>query len=119
MKTWWDFLGVIILALVVPLLIAVAPTVEINGKFLGGGVVRQWVINNASNFLPVETANFFVSKFENATAIGEAFLFLPFAVNISAALLLIIFCIGNVIINVQNFISTSKFQSQRKKAKGI
>jgi len=118
MKTWWNYVGLIVMAIIVPFIIGLIPTFEFNGKIFGGGPIRQYIVNHIATYLPPSTANELIAQFMNGTTQDEIILYLPIAFNISAITLIIAFCFGTVLIEINNFIKNSIYKSERQKAKG-
>jgi hypothetical protein len=118
MKTWWDYLGLMIFLFLLPIIAGILPTFEKFDKFWGGGVVREYFINLLAGRLPDDKAAILVQKFNESGVGGEILLYLPIALNISLITLFIGYLIGFVSIEVNNFIRTNVYQSKRQKAKG-
>ena len=119
MKTWWNYGFLIVLAIIVPFLIGVLPTIQVKSVYLGGGPVRQFAVNAVAQRLPPDVGNKMVNYFMAGTPVDEMLLYLPIAFNVSAFTLLFVFCFGTVAIETSNFIKNRVYQSQRQKAKGI
>ena len=117
MKTWWNLLPAIVLAIVIPFLIGILPTIEVNNKHLGGGPIRQYFINIVAGNISPEKSAHLVELFENATVSGEIGLYLPIALNMSLASLLFMYCIGYTVIEGSNYIKNNIYNSQRSRAK--
>jgi hypothetical protein len=118
MKTWWDFYPVMILAVALPFLIGLAPTFEFASMTIGGGLVRQYGVNQVASFLPLEAGQTYVDAFMAAGYGGEVLLFLPIALNVSAVMAAITFAVFSGVIGLGNWVKRSELDSQRKASKG-
>ncbi len=118
MKTWWNYVYLIVIAMALPLFAGLLPTWEYKGKYFGGGIAREYAINFVAEYLPNEKATLLIEKFMSGTTSTEIMLYLPIAINVSAVALIIVYCVGTILITVNNLITNSIYQSKRQKAKG-
>ena len=118
MKTWWDYYPVMILAVAGPLLAGAAPTFVVGSNPVGGGVIRQFGINQVAELLPLPVGQAYVDAFMGAGYGGEVLLFLPVAVNVAAMLAMLVYVAFSAVIRVGNWMKRSEFDSQRKASKG-
>ena len=116
MKTWWDFAGLFFLALLIPL-VGFLPTFSFNGKMYGGGIIRQYLVNQIIPIMQPEKARILADYFLSANYWQEAIVYLPIAINFIAILFLTIYCFGSISIQISNFIHRDKYQRQRDSIK--
>jgi len=117
-KTWWDYYPAMLMGLVLPLLAILLPTGQLKGHVVGGGPVRQTLINAVSKYLPVDAAGRYVEAFNQATVGGEVVLALPVALNISAVVVAFLFVVLSGVMGLSNWMKRGEFSSQRKASKG-
>ncbi|MBL4706771.1 MAG: hypothetical protein JKY54_19735 [Flavobacteriales bacterium] len=118
MKTWWNYAFLIVIAIAAPFVAGLLPTYQYKGNYIGGGPIRQFFINHVADMLPSDKAQNLVDMFMASSAMGEYLIYLPIALNISMILLIILFAIGTLLIEGNNFVKNSIYQSKRKRAKG-
>lgn len=118
MKTWWNYLYLVVLAIILPFIAGLLPTVQLKGKYVGGGPTREYFVNLVASILPPEKADILINHFMQASIVKEILLYLPIAINLSAIALLIVYALGTISIEVNNYVKTSIYKSQRQKAKG-
>lgn len=119
MKTWWDYVGLLIFLYLLPFIAGVLPTFERFGRFWGGGPIREFFINFVATRLPQNKAEILVRKFSESTTMGEIIIYFPIALNISLITLFVGYLIGFTSIEMNNYIRTNVYKSKRQKAKGI
>ena len=117
MKTYWDYLPAFVIVFMLPFLVGAVPTVELNNHFLGGGPVRQYVINLVCEWLPVETSHQMVTAFMQANAWGEYAIYAPIALNMSLVLMWCTALAAYSHVSAHNWFFHQKYQSTRKAAK--
>ena len=124
MKTWWDFAPAIVIALFAPLVVLALPTIFVSIPYfggdhhLGGGPIRQWLVNYLAALMPSATATRYVDAFNQANYMGECLLVLPVALNVSAALLVVVYATSSAQIYIGNKAKNRIYQSKRKASKG-
>lgn len=118
MKTWWDYYPVMLLALLLPFLVLLVPTGTIKGHIIGGGPVRQAMVNSVSKVLPPTSAEAYIEAFNTASVSKEVVLSLPVALNLSGALVVFFFLVLSSVMGFQNWMKRGEYSSQRKASKG-
>ena len=115
MLTWfrlWPFLvlPVFILSLLISL-----PMFEVRHQFLGGALVRQWLLNHTLlPVLPDAQAVVIIDWFFSASALQEWLLAFLIALNINALLLLPLFSIGQQIIRFSAWTMRTELNIKRQ-----
>ncbi|MDX1694887.1 MAG: hypothetical protein R3208_14065 [Ketobacteraceae bacterium] len=117
MKTWWHYYPMLMIAGLIPFAVGALPTVEIDGRYLGGGPIRQAAINWLASWLPSPASGELVQAFMNTNQWGEYWLFLPIALNLSLLIGWVTYGIGQAVISLNNWVSSQKYHSQRQAAK--
>jgi len=118
MKTWWDFYPLMIFMVLAPFGVTALPTFVIQRKWVGGGFIREYLMNTVANHLPAESGNAYVEMFATASVFKEYALVLPITLNLSAVCAVITFVVFTCLMNLINWMKRSEFQSQRKASKG-
>ena len=90
MKTWFHLLPLILLATITPIILILLPTVNLLGHTLGGGPLRQFLVNLVAGLLPTESANYVVEMFDNGSIGMEIILTAPIILHVSYLGLLIV-----------------------------
>ena len=115
MLTWfrlWPLLGLPIFLL--SLLISL-PMFEIRHHVLGGGLVRQWLVNQGLlPLLPVQQTEWIIHWFTQASVLQEWLLAFLVALNINGALLLPLFITGQLIIRLSAWTMRTELNLKRK-----
>jgi hypothetical protein len=118
MITWiqlWPLLGLPSFAIGV---LTALPTVDAFGRVLGGGVLREWLLNHvALPLLPDAISISLVRWFEHATVIQEWGLAMLIALHINVALLPLLYFTGEAILRLNNWFTTTDLQLKRKAAR--
>ncbi len=117
MKTWFNYLFIMIFASLIPFIIGLLPTIETGGRHYGGGPIRQYFVNKMVLILPSDKSELLVDKFMSGSVVDEYILYLPIALNISFCVFFITYCICNIFMTLNNSYVSNKFHSQRKIAK--
>lgn len=91
------------------------PMFEIRGTVLGGGLVRQWLLNEmVLPLLPIEQAQQLVNWFVNASILQEWCLAMFVGININAVLLLPLYLIGQGFIHLSGWHARTELDLKRK-----
>lgn len=118
MKTWWDYWPLLFVAYFFPFLAACLPTVQIKGRYIGGGVIRQKAINALSEQLPNDVASSMVASFMQHGTANELLLFLPIGLNAALVFCTLAFFIASLHMKLSNAIKLNKYSLERKASKG-
>ncbi len=117
MKTWFNLIPLLILAFVTPMLVGLIPTIEWKDRFIGGGPIREESINLMVSIIPTEKGNILIDRFMESDIAGEYLLYLPIAINISLICVLIVYCLGSILITLNNAITNATFHEKRNAVK--
>ena len=118
MKTWWNYWPVMALSVSFPFICTGLPTTAFSGVVVGGGVIRQELVNLVAAVIPVESGQRYIDAFNTASTGEEFLLLLPVSLNISTILALITFLIVSTLLGLSNSIKRQEYKSQRKASKG-
>jgi len=118
MITWiqvWPILGI-------PTLVVAGtaglPTAAFNGRILGGGPVREWLLNHLMlPLLPSETGYALMGWFQQASGIQEWLIALLIALNVNALALPAFYGLGFVIIATGNWFTNKNLELKRSAAR--
>lgn len=115
----WIRLWVICPAPVFPIfLIGCFPSFEFMGNTVHGGIIRQWFVNQiALPVLPQAWAVQLVEWFEQASFAQELLLHLIISVDITLLLLPLMFLIGQVLISISAWASTTDHSLKTKQVR--
>lgn len=115
----WIRLWVICPAPFVPLfLVGCFPSFEFMGKAVHGGIIRQGFVNHvALPVLPQDWAVQLVVWFEQASYLQELWLHLLISVDLTLFLLPLMFLIGQVLISVSAWASTTDHSLKTKQVR--
>ncbi len=93
---------------------AAIPTMNIQGRVMGGGPVREYFLNHILvPVLPHDAAASLVQWFAQASAVQEWFLTLLVVVNINALLLPLLFVLGEGLIMLSTWFTRKDIQLKR------
>ena len=118
MKTWFNFIPVIAIAILIPIIAILIPTVQIKNNHIGGGPIRQYLVNLIVDIMKPEYANKTVELFNQGSVGVEILLTLPIALNISCFGLILSACLCGLYIEICNYFTSGIYKSQRQRAKG-
>jgi hypothetical protein len=115
----WIRLWVICPAPFVPLfLVGCFPSFELMGKTVHGGIIRQTFVNYvALPVMPQDWAVQLVAWFEQANYFQELLLHLIISVDLTLVLLPLMFLIGQVLISVSAWASTTDHSLKTKQVR--
>lgn len=115
MLTWirlWPLLALPVF--IVSLLISL-PMFEIRHHLLGGGLVREWLLNHLLlPVLPTEQAAQIIHWFSQSSVIGEWLFAFLIALNINAILLLPLFLFGQLLIKLSAWTLRTELNLKRQ-----
>ena len=90
------------------------PTFVLKGTLLGGGPVRQWIINYfLMPVVPASAGEGFVIWFNNANVTEEWFATFFVVLNLNAILLPVLFLVGKLIIRVNAWLARVDINQRR------
>ena len=88
---------------------------EMRGVLVGGGLVRQWLLNHVLLPLaPLEQAHSLVNWFASASVLQEWCLALLITINLNAVLLLPLFFLGQALIKLSAWVMRTELDLKRK-----
>lgn len=91
------------------------PLFEVRGLIVGGGFVRQWLLNQLLLPLaPIEQGEQLVNWFAGASLVQEWFMALLITININAVLLLPLYGIGQGLIKLSGWYARTELDLKRK-----
>lgn len=115
MLTWIRLWPLLALPSLLLTLLCSLPMFEIRGVTLGGGLVRQWLLNEVLIPLaPMTQAQQLVNWFATASTFQEWCLAMLLAINLNAALLLPLYFIGQGFINLSGWYARTELDLKRK-----
>lgn len=94
------------------------PTLELKGKTLGGGPIREWAVNHL--FMPVlnDSASLAFTQFWYSTGVvGESGVYALIVLNVFALCVPVFYGAGCAQIYIINRYKTSSYRAQRGKLK--
>lgn len=95
-------------------LVCSIPTFVLKGALVGGGPVRQWIINNfLMPVIPVNAGEGLVVWFNSASVIEEWFAAFFVVLNVNAILLPALFLAGKLIIRVNAWLARVDINQRR------
>lgn len=115
MLTWFRLWPLLVLPAFILLLLTSLPIFEIRSRLLGGGLVREWLLNHALlPVLPLAQAEQLIVWFANASVIQEWLLSLLIIININGILLFPLYFIGQLIIGFSAWTLRTELNIKRK-----
>lgn len=115
MLTWFRLWPLLALPVFILSLLISLPMFEVRHQLLGGGLVRQWLLNRGLlPLLPDVQTQQIIQWFSQASALQEWLLALFIAVNINALLLLPLFFVGQLIIGFSAWTVRTELNIKRK-----
>ncbi len=121
MKSWLElenwYLPFIVF--VVILSVGLLPTVEFDGQYYGGGVVREWTLNHVFLVVtPFEFRHALLAWWQQAAYREEVALYGLFTVNAFVAMLPLLYGLMKLKIELYNWHTLSVFESKQQRLKG-
>ena len=118
MITWiqvWPILG---MPTIVVAGIAALPTAEFRSRILGGGPVREWLLNHLLlPLIPQDAGLALAAWFQHANGVQEWLVALLIALNVNAVLLPAFYGLGFVIIRTGNWFTNKDLELKRTAAR--
>lgn len=121
MINWWSIKPVF-LALLLPWIVAVLPTVNLGQLeeqefWVGGGFVREWLAQLFIDVLPFMQANIYVRFFTTGDVVDEYLAAVPGLLLVTIGVLWVIFLVGSLYIYTNNWIVRTNQKSIRSSLK--
>jgi hypothetical protein len=118
MITWLQLFPMLLMPTYVLGALAALPTVQAFNHLLGGGPVREWLLNHCLlSWLAPPAGHTVIGWFAHATAIQEWLLALLIALNLNALCLPLLYAVGNGLIRVKNWFAIKNLELKRKNAR--
>lgn len=118
MITWLFMSPLLALPTVLLALLCAMPMLTFNDRLLGGGPLRQWLLNHvAVPILPSAQSAELVAWFQNASLMQEWFLSVLLAINLNAALLPVLYVIGAMVIRFSSWSAKTDLALKRNALK--
>ena len=113
--TWLRLWPLLALPTFLLTLLASLPLFEVRGVTLGGGPVRQWLLNHLLlPIAPLEQAEALVHWFATASAAQEWLLAVLITVNLNAILLLPLYVLGQGLITLSGWYVRTELNLKRE-----
>jgi hypothetical protein len=118
MITWIQMWPILTIPFVIVTAAAAIPTAVWNGRILGGGPIREWLLNHLLlPVLPQDAGASLVGWFQSANALQEWSVSALIALNINAVLLPLLFGLGHILIQTTNWFSNKDLELKRRAAR--
>ena len=118
MITWiqvWPILG---MPSILVAGVAALPTATFNSRVLGGGPIREWLLNHLLlPLIPQDAGLALVTWFQHANGVQEWLVALLIAFNVNAVLLPAFYGLGLVIIRTGNWFTNKDLELKRSAAR--
>ena len=118
MMTWiqlWPLLGV---PIVLVAALAAIPTAEFNNRIMGGGPIREWLLNHLLlPVLPTDTGASLIGWFSHASVFKEWLLAVLIGLNLNALLLPLLYGVGVLLIQMQSWLMRKDLDLKRQQAR--
>jgi len=115
MLTWFRLWPLLALPVFLLSLLISLPMFEVRHQLLGGGLVRQWLLNHGLlPLLPEVQTEQVITWFSQASALQEWLLAFLIALNINALLLLPLFFVGQLVINFSAWTMRTELNIKRQ-----
>jgi hypothetical protein len=118
MITWLQLFPILLLPTYVLGVLAALPTVTAFNRMLGGGPLREWLLNQLLlSWFPTHAGTALVEWFTHASIVQEWLLALLIALNLNAISLPLLYALGNGLIRVKNWFAIKNLELKRKNAR--
>ncbi len=115
MLTWFRLWPLLALPIFLLSLLISLPLFEVRRQLLGGGLVRQWLLNHGLlPLLPEQQAQQIIHWFAQASVLQEWLLAFLIALNINGLLLLPLFIAGQLIIQFSAWTMRTELNIKRQ-----
>ena len=114
MITWIQLWPLMPMPTVILSALAAIPTLTFNGRMLGGGPVREWLLNQlVLPVLPADISFSLVQWFATASAFQEWAFAFAVAININALMLPLLYVFSIVVIRTSSWFAKKNIQLKR------
>lgn len=118
MITWLQLFPILLLPTYVLGALAALPTVQAFNRLLGGGPLREWLLNHCLlSWFPTRAGNVLINWFASATVIREWLLAFLIALNLNALTLPLLYAAGSGLIRIKNWFAIKNLELKRKNAR--
>lgn len=118
MITWVQVWPLLCLPTVLLGLVGLLPTIHTASRVLGGGPLREWVINHGLlPWLPYGAAGRVVEWFDQATVAHEWLLYMLVVLNLNALFLPVLYGLGEGWLRVRNWFARKDLELKRRAAR--
>ncbi len=118
MITWLQLFPILLLPTYVLIALAALPTVHAFNRTLGGGPLREWLLNHCLlAWLPDVPGQVLVTWFAKATVLQEWLLALLIALNLNTLTLPLLYTAGNGLIRIKNWFVIKNLELKRHHAR--
>lgn len=115
MITWLNLIPLFLMPTILVGMLSAIPTFVFNGRTLGGGPFREYLVNHvALTLIPNSWAALLVDWFAGASVLGEWCLAFWLGININAMLLPFIYALGLGFIAVSGWWAKTDMQLKQK-----
>ncbi len=115
MITWIQLWPVLMMPTIILSALSAMPTRLFNGRMLGGGPVREYLLNHVVlPLLPADASAALVNWFAAASSMQEWLLAFAVSVNINAMLLPLLYGLGVLVIQVSSWFAKKDIQLKRE-----
>ena len=115
MLTWFRLWPLLALPIFLLSLLISLPMFEVRHQLLGGGLVRQWLLNHGLlPLLPDVQTQQIIGWFSQASVLQEWLLAFLIALNINAILLLPLFFVGQLVIKISAWTMRTELNIKRQ-----
>jgi len=118
MLTWIRLWPAFVFPVLALNLLGFLPTIVFEGRYLGGGPIREWLVNTVLlPLLSISQAEALVAWFYQASPLEESFLFGLIALNLDVFLMPVFYGLGNLLMKGNNWLSVKELQLKRDAAR--
>lgn len=118
MITWIQVWPILLLPTILIAGIAALPTAALKGRDLGGGPIREWLLNHLLlPLIPQDAGRALVAWFQHASGVQEWLVALLIALNTNAVLLPAFYGLGLVMIRTGNWFTNKDLELKRGAAR--
>lgn len=112
MLTWWKLWWLVLLAFLLPIMSVLIPTIKLGKNSIGGGNMREGVVNAIMPYLHDDISLVLISGFTKSVT-GEYLVYEWIAVNFGLALAWLVFIFITVIMSLSNWHKKESFKKEQ------